>query len=257
MAGGVGYTPSTLVSQYMLDNLGTAYLRHVMDLSEDPGKVGAVPNEHFLNFSDPAVRDAFERRYGPYTASSRHKRWIGPGNEVRHVLADALSWKYGGGAARPTQVEITDVQATGDRLWYEYLVEVVQTGFSLDHPEHISDPSKPHGPVLDERGRTPKHPFWNVPYYQFNDAAPAIDPPPPPPPVDDDPPPVVIPPPTLSDPAVRAEELASLAAPVYDAIRNRSFFTRRLPSWAELWPIAKPLAVELVKSVRRTSGRVR
>lgn len=80
-------------------------------------------------------------------------------------------------------------------------------------------------------------------------------PPPPPPPVDPPPPPP--PPATMSDPAVRAEELASLLAPVYDAVRNRSFWTRRLPTWAELWPVAKPLAVELVKSVRRTAGRVR
>jgi len=44
---------------------------------------------------------------------------------------------------------------------------------------------------------------------------------------------------------------------VYDAVRNRSFWTRRLPTWTELWAVSKPLAVELVKSVRRTAGRVR
>lgn len=86
---------------------------------------------------------------------------------------------------------------------------------------------------------------------------PPVDPPPPPPPPPPVDPPPPVPPATMSDPAVRAEELASLLAPVYDAMRNRSFWTRRLPTWAELWPVAKPLAVELVKSVRRTAGRVR
>lgn len=89
----------------------------------------------------------------------------------------------------------------------------------------------------------------------FLDPPPPVEPPPPPGPVE--PPPPVVPPPGMSAPEVRAEELAILVAPVYDLVRNRSFFTRRLPSWAELWPVAKPLAIELVKAVRRTAGRVR
>lgn len=83
---------------------------------------------------------------------------------------------------------------------------------------------------------------------------PPVDPPPPPPPPPVDPPP---PAPGLSDPAQRAEELGTLARPVWEALRGGSFFTRRLPTWDVLWPTAKPLAVEAVKSWRRSVLRLR
>lgn len=179
-AAGVGYVPSQSTSWYKLDNLDSAYTRYAMVMTSDPGKVGQSPNEFYLNFGDPAVRAAFELRYGPNTTGQRFKRWIGPGNEVKSIVANALSWKYGGGT--PTEVEVTDAQATGDRVWHEFLM-ATEDGWTEARPVHFNDPTKPHGLQLDPNGNVPLNPFWGVPEYRFNDAE-YVPPPPPPPPVD-------------------------------------------------------------------------
>lgn len=242
---GVGYIPSSRVSKYQLDTLASPWQSHMMDLTADPGAVGAAPNPDYLNLGDAAVREAYERRYGPNTAGQRFKRFSGGGNEVKSIWADALSWWHNT-TERPTEVETLDALATNDVAKVRSYLVAEEPGWSPERRVRINDPRLPHG----EGQRL--NDFWGLMEYYFNEAQQV--PPPPPPPVDPPPP---APTPVLSDPAVRAEELATLLAPVYDAVRNRSFWTRRLPTWAELWPVAKPLAVELVKSVRRTAGRVR
>ena len=79
---------------------------------------------------------------------------------------------------------------------------------------------------------------------------PPSPPPPAPPPPPPSPPPA--PPPGLSTPEQRAEELATLAGPVYEALRVGLV----MPHWVTLWPVAKPLAVEGVKSWRRWMARL-
>src|SRR5262245_9364846 len=125
---GVGYDPRALgftTTFFILDNLNNPYTTYRADLTALPGAVGAVPNEYFFNLADPAVRAAYERRWGTDTAGPRFKRWAGPGNEVRYVVEDALTYMFskhperlGGSVAgrngKPTLTEITDAQAFND-----------------------------------------------------------------------------------------------------------------------------------------------
>ena len=173
---GVGYDPQArglAISHYQLDTLGSAYLHHPVDFSANPGEVGANPNPYLLNFGDTAVRSAFERRYGPFTAGTRFKRWIGPGNEVKFLLRNALVWYFqnrpeqlggdtSGRNGEPTEVEVTDVQALDDReIWIAYF-QAELTGFSTEHRATICDPDRPLGD-----GEV-AHPFWGIAYYYTN-----------------------------------------------------------------------------------------
>ncbi len=187
---GVGYNPQARglsVSIYQLDTLTSPLRRYTVDFSADPGAVGAHPNAYYLNLSDSVVRTAYEQRWGPDTAGNRFKRWIGPGNEARSVLRDALVWFYnnrptdlGGSTAgrngEPTEVEITDVQALNDqRIWAYYLQGAV-VGFSPDRRQVINDPTRPSGD-----GQEP-HFFWKITWYYHNtySAPPPFSPPLPP-----------------------------------------------------------------------------
>lgn len=173
---GVGYDPhgrGLAVSHYQLDTLSSPYLHHVADFSANPGEVGASPNPYLLNFGDPAVTQAFELRYGPLTASNRFKRWIGPGNEVKFLLKNALAWHFqhhpeqlggdtSGRNGEPTEVEVTDVQAFDDRdIWIAYF-RAELTGFSPDRRATICDPARPLGD-----GEV-SHPFWGISYFFTN-----------------------------------------------------------------------------------------
>lgn len=186
---GVGYDPQARglsVSHYQLDTLSSPYLHHVADFSANPGEVGTSPNPYLLNFGDPVVAQAFERRYGPLTATTRFKRWIGPGNEVKFLLKNALVWYFqnhpeqlGGDATgrngEPTEVEVTDVQAFDDRdIWISYF-RAELTGFSPDRRVTICDPDRPLGD-----GEV-SHPFWGISYFFTNayQLAPPVSPQPP------------------------------------------------------------------------------
>jgi hypothetical protein len=173
---GVGYDPQArgfLSTSYQLDTLSSPYLHHASDFSARPDLVGHSPNAYHLEVGDPAVRDAFERRYGAFTAGSRFKRWIGPGNEVKFLVREALQWYFttyperlGGDTkgrnGEPTEVEVTDVQAFGDReIWERYFTEVLP-GFSPDRRVTICDTSKPPGDGQE------KDPFWGLQYYYHN-----------------------------------------------------------------------------------------
>ncbi len=173
---GVGYSPQVRglsVSIYQLDTLTSPLQRYSVDFSADPGAVGAHPDAYYINLSDTAVRTAFEQRWGPNTAGTRFKRWIGPGNEVRSLLRDALVWFYanrpadlGGNTAgrngEPTEVEITDVQALNDQPIWVYYLQGAVIGFSADHRETINDPTRPSGD-----GQEP-HSFWKITWYYHN-----------------------------------------------------------------------------------------
>ncbi|HXU47070.1 MAG TPA: hypothetical protein VN783_16190 [Thermoanaerobaculia bacterium] len=173
---GVGYDPQARglsVSIYQLDTLTSPLVHYTCNFTADPGAVGAHPNPYYLDISDPLVRAAYELRWGPNTVGSRFKRFIGPGDEARPVLSEALIWLFqhhpdllGGTTAGrngvPTEVEITDVQALNDGpVWNTYLQEAV-VGFSPDHREIINDPSRPSGD-----GQEP-HPFWKILWYYHN-----------------------------------------------------------------------------------------
>jgi hypothetical protein len=186
---GVGYDPQArglTVSRYELDLLGSPFLAYSIDFSARPDLVGAHPNPYGLDRSDAAVVATFERRWGPGTASTRLKRWAGPGNEVRYVLRDALVWAWkshpellGGDTANrngiPTEVEITDMQAVDDTdLYYSYF-KAELPGFSPDRRVAICDRTKPPGD-FDEPNA-----FWGgLPYYYHNDFKPAFYSPQPP-----------------------------------------------------------------------------
>ena len=173
---GVGYEPGArgfYMSAYKLDSLNNPYTPYTMDLAADPGVVGAHPNPYYLSFSDPVVRAAYEQRYGPNTTGPRMKSWVGPGNEVRGVIVQSLRWWFAnrpqflggwssGRTGEPTEREITDVQATGDReIWQAYLIAAVP-GFSPDNRELINDPALPPGD-----GQR-KNQFWNMTNYYHN-----------------------------------------------------------------------------------------
>lgn len=187
---GVGYDPQIRgfsVSIYQLDTLTSPLQRYNAVFSSDPGAVGQHPDPYYLNLSDPVVRDAYELRWGPNTAGTRFKRWIGPGNEARSVLRDALIWfaanrpgELGGVTAgrngEPTEVEITDVQALNDApIWVGYLRGAV-VGYSPDNRETINDPNRPPGDGQEQ------HPFWKITWYYHNTYVPppAFSPPLPP-----------------------------------------------------------------------------
>jgi hypothetical protein len=185
---GVGYDSRArglTISRYELDTLGSPFIEYPIDFSARPDLVGVSPNPYALVLSDPAVHAAFELRWGPNTASSRLKRWAGPGNEVRFILHDSLVWAWtkhpellGGDTTNrnglPTEVEITDMQATDDRgLYVAYFQSEVQ-GFSPDHRVVICDPTKPAG---DFDGYNS---FWGLPYYYHNNFKPAFYSPQPP-----------------------------------------------------------------------------
>jgi hypothetical protein len=173
---GVGYDPRArglTTSHYQLDTLTSPFLSYTVDFSARPDLAGAHPNPYALDRSDPAVVATFERRWGPGTASSRLKKWAGPGNEVRFVLHDALVWAWtkhpemlGGDASNrngnPTEVELTDMQALNDTaLWVAYFQSELP-GFSPDHRVVICDPAKPAGDGQETQ------PFWGLPYYFHN-----------------------------------------------------------------------------------------
>jgi hypothetical protein len=173
---GVGYDPQArglAVSRYQLDTLLGPFLSHLADFTARPDLAGAHPNPYLLDFSDAAVRDAIERRWGPGTSTQRFKRWAGPGNEVRFLLREALIWAWknqpdllGGDTANrngePTEVEMIDIQAFNDRgLWVTYFQEEL-TGFSPERRIVICDPDKPSGDGEE------KEPFWGLPYYFHN-----------------------------------------------------------------------------------------
>jgi len=173
---GVGYDPQARgysTSHYQLDTLLSPWLTYKSDFSARPDLVGAHPDPYHLDFSDAAVTQAIELRWGPGTASQRFKRWAGPGNEVRSLLRDSLVWAWskrpellGGDAANrngePTEVEITDVQAFNDSaLWIAYF-QAELPGYSPDRRVSLCDASKPggDGEMTD--------PFWGIPYYFHN-----------------------------------------------------------------------------------------
>lgn len=173
---GVGYNPQgrgLVMSNYILDLLSNPYQHYAADFTANPGEVGAAPNPYAINLSDPAVAAAYERRYGPFTATGRFKRWAGPGNEVKFLLKNALVWFYqnhpeslgGDTTARngdPTEVEVTDVQAFDDRqIWVTYF-EAELTGFSEGNRATVCDATVPPGDGQIQ------HPFWGIPYYYTN-----------------------------------------------------------------------------------------
>ncbi|MEO8504817.1 MAG: hypothetical protein ABI609_13050 [Acidobacteriota bacterium] len=173
---GVGYEPGPRglsLSGYKLDSLSNRFTYYAMNMSADPGAVGAHPNPYYLDISDPLVQQTYEMRYGPGTIGPRMKSWIGPNNEVRPVLVDALQWWFanrpqglGGSTVGrngvPTEREIIDVQATGDRdIWQFYLIASTP-GFSADNREVIDDPSLPPGD--GQRMNV----FWNMTNYFHN-----------------------------------------------------------------------------------------
>jgi hypothetical protein len=179
---GVGYDPQArgfTTSSYQLDTLQSPYLHYRADFSAHPDQVGAHPDPYELNFADPAVAAAYELRWGPGTTSHRFKRWAGPNNEVRFLVAEALAWNFqqhpelmGGDTALrngvPTEVEITDVQAFDDRqIWVSYF-ESELDGFSPARRVTVCDPAKPPGD-----GQTTE-PFWGIPYYFHNDYLPPL-----------------------------------------------------------------------------------
>lgn len=186
---GVGYDPQArglTISRYQLDVLGSPFQSYPIDFSARPDLVGAHPNPYALDHSDPVVYATFELRWGPGTASTRLKRWAGPGNEVRFILHDALVWAWtnhpellGGDTTNrngiPTEVEITDMQAVDDSSLYVAYFQSEVAGFSLEHPIVVCDPTKPPGDsqVLNT--------FWNLPYYYHNNFRPAFYSPQPPP----------------------------------------------------------------------------
>jgi len=173
---GVGYDPQArglTLSRYQLDTLTSPFLSHLADFSARPDLAGAHPDPYGMDFSDAAVRAAIERRWGPGTASDRFKRWAGPNNEVRFVVRDALAWALakrpdllGGDTAnrngKPTEVEITDVQAFNDsEIWVSYF-QAEAPGFSPEHRVTICDPAKPSGDGEEIQ------PFWGIPYFFHN-----------------------------------------------------------------------------------------
>jgi hypothetical protein len=173
---GVGYDPQARglrISRYQLDTLLSPWLTYVADFTARPDLAGAHPDPYHLDFSDAAVRDAIERRWGGGTASQRFKRWAGPGNEVRSLLREALVWAWsrqpgllGGDAAHgngePTEVEITDMQAFNDSaLWIAYF-QAELPGYSPERRVTICDPKKPGGDGEEIE------PFWGIPYYFHN-----------------------------------------------------------------------------------------
>ncbi|HEY3568534.1 MAG TPA: hypothetical protein VGP73_11435 [Thermoanaerobaculia bacterium] len=186
---GVGYDPKArglTVASYELDALGSPFLSYSIDFSARPDLVGARPDPYAFNLADPAVIAAFERRWGPGTASTRLKRWAGPGNEVRYVLRDALVWAFnnrpellGGDTTNrtgtPTEVEITDMQAVNDNSLYYAYFKAALPGFLPDNRIVICDPTKPQGDF------DVPNTFWNgVPYYYHNNFHPAFYSPQPP-----------------------------------------------------------------------------
>jgi hypothetical protein len=180
---GVGYDPQVrglTYSQYELDQIGSPFLSYRMNFSARPDLVGAHPNPYAFALGDPAVVAAYELRWGPGTASTRLKRWAGPNNEVRYVVHDALVWAWknhpellGGDVTNrngvPTEVEITDVQATNDTDLYFSYFKAVLPGFSPDRRVVICDPTKPSGD-FDEPNN-----FWGgLPYFYHNNFRPAF-----------------------------------------------------------------------------------
>lgn len=194
IATGVGYTPATPISQFKLDNVNSSYRAHPMDLTAQAyGPTG----------SGPAEPVAFELRYGAGTSGPRMKGFIGPNNEMRGIVANALAWKFGG---TPSEQEVTDVQATGDAsIWQPYLVAEGE-GWRPDNRIRISDSSLPHG--NGERFDR----IWSMTQYFFNEAEAPVDPPvdppeePPTDPVDPPDPPVVCPP-AWRKPPIRVLEI--------------------------------------------------
>lgn len=173
---GVGYdvhAKGLSVSRYQLDNLFGPFSSYVMNFSARPDLVGASPNPYYLNLGDPAVKAAYELRWGPNTTSNRFKRWQGPNNEVRSVVKDALAWAFvarpdllGGSPAgfngAPTEVEITDAQAVNDRALYTSYLVANADGFSPATRVEVCDPSLPPGDVETQNT------FWSMTFYVHN-----------------------------------------------------------------------------------------
>ena len=172
---GVGYSAQDRglsISRYILDSVLNPYTTHVMDFSARPDLVGASPNANYFDFSDPAVKAAYEQRYGVGT-TTRLIRWQGPGNEVRFILREALVWAHqahpewldnpGQHNGEPTELEITDAQAVNDRalysryLWRRHQASAPRTGFTF-----ATCPSR--RATIDTVDA-----FWGMPYYVYND----------------------------------------------------------------------------------------
>lgn len=173
---GVGYdvqAKGMTLSRYQLDSLFVPFTSYVMNFAARPDQVGASPNPYYLNLGDPAVKAAYELRWGPETAGQRFKRWQGPNNEVRSIVKDALAWAFaarpdllGGSTAgyngEPNEVEITDAQAVNDRDLYIGFLTATQPGFTQETRVEVCDPSLPPGD-----GET-ENTFWSLTYYFHN-----------------------------------------------------------------------------------------
>lgn len=189
---GVGYTPSNPVSRYRLDSVGAQFQSFLMELTADPWAVTGDP--YSTDLSAEAAKDAYEHRYGPYTARTvepdrpgeQHwfKSWVGPNNEVRFVVIAALKWafdnkQFGLGDpsynGTPTDREILDLQATGEHQIWEMYFQSTVDGYSPERRVTVNDANLPPG------DSSHIEPFWGMPFFVHNTyAAPApVDPPPP------------------------------------------------------------------------------
>jgi len=159
---GVGFTLSNPTSYYILGTLTSPVQSHAMNL-------GALP-ANGVSWAFPQDNAAYEQRYG--TGTTEHgdhgfKKWAySPQNELKYIVVDALRWWYSKNASpeydgNPTDVEITDVQASNDQVWHTYLLTT--PGFSPSNPQHVNDPSKPHGPYQEMNA------WWGMMNYFFND----------------------------------------------------------------------------------------
>jgi hypothetical protein len=181
------------ISRYKLDTLTSEWLNSPLDFTSDPWEVAG---SEFLDYSRPEVFAAYERRYGPRTAciggltalpacdGHFFVRFLGPGNEVRSFLADALAWwavhspaSLGGGVGCqsngvPSEREITDLQAVSDHpIWEEYH-RLALPGGSAARPVTLCRSAQSPGPFAERDA------FWGWTNYYVNICGPATTPPP-------------------------------------------------------------------------------
>lgn len=219
---GVCYDPTgrgLTISRYILDDLNSAPRSAPLNTAADPW---AVQGGEFLDFNNPAVVQAYESRYGPFTAcvgarsstpacaGHSMKRFIGPGNEVRSLMGDALEWwgtfapgNLGGpvgcvGTGFPTEREITDLQATGDAQIWETWHRQVLPGGSVDRPVVECDKSKPPGDYVVRDS------FWGWMEFRLNQCGTPPAPPGPTIPPAPAPTPAPVPPPKPAPPPAAA-----------------------------------------------------
>jgi hypothetical protein len=182
-------------SRYQLDTLTSAWLAAPMDFSADPWEAAG---SEFLDYERPEVFAAYVRRYGPQTAclgglvstpecgGHVFKRFAGPGNEVRSLLADALAWwaSYspgtlgGGGPCRsngvPSEREITDLQAVADSQIWETYHQLVLPGGAASRPLLVCRSDRAPGAF------TERDSFWGWTSYFVNTCGQQQTNPPPP-----------------------------------------------------------------------------